>query len=226
MKTLLDFKNIHRGERAFIVCNGPSLNDVDVNRLQNEIVFGLNRGYLKTNLSITYLTVIARPVMKQWGNEIIGVPCKALFCNRLDAPHVVRMPFGGSGKIFQTDLTKSMFRGNTVTYVAMQLAYWMGFHEVYCIGLDHSFSYDNTEATGEKRMLVNKGNDLNHFDPNYFGDGSEWLPYEPKPVERSFAMASKAFWGSGRYLYNASTFTNLSNKIIPTIDYKDLFNNE
>lgn len=223
MKSLEEFKNIHKGKRAFIACNGPSLNDIDVSKLEGEIVFGLNRGYLKKELPITYLVVIAKPVWRQWGDELTKVNCDTLFCNGLEASHVCRMKFGGVGKIFQTDLTKSMFRGNTVTYVTMQIAYWMGFDKVYCIGLDHGFTYKNTEETGFGRLVRNKGDDLNHFDPTYFGDGSVWLPYEPKPVENAFRMAKEAYQKDGRELWNCSTRTNLSNKIIPRKDFNELW---
>lgn len=222
MKYLEDFKDIHKDQRAFIVCNGPSLNDIDVSKLKGKITFGLNRGYLKTDLDIKYLVVIAIPVMEQWGDEILNVRCDTLFCNRLDANHVCKMKFGGVGRIFQKDLTKPMYRGNTVTYVAMQLAYWMGCNPVYCVGLDHGFVYDNTKNTNEGRKLINVGEDLNHFDPNYFGIGAKWLPYEPHAVERAFSLARDAYFNSGREIYNCSTRTNLSEKILPRKDFNSI----
>jgi hypothetical protein len=41
------FKDAHANQRAFIACSGPSLNTVPVKKLNGEIVFALNRGYLK-----------------------------------------------------------------------------------------------------------------------------------------------------------------------------------
>lgn len=38
-----EVKNIHKGERCFILGNGPSLNDIDFGLLENEIVFTVNR---------------------------------------------------------------------------------------------------------------------------------------------------------------------------------------
>ena len=40
------FRNIHRGERCFVMGNGPSLNKMDLNKLSNEIVFGCNAVFL------------------------------------------------------------------------------------------------------------------------------------------------------------------------------------
>lgn len=223
MRRLDDFINIHKGQRAFIACNGPHLNDIPVEMLNGEIVFGLNRGYRKKGLPITYLVVMVKSIIKQWGDEIIKVNCDTLFTNHLDAPHACRTPFGGVGKIFQTDLTKNLFRGNTVTFVAMQLAYGMGFDEVICIGLDHHFVYDNTvRDKSHRRMLINKGDDLNHFDPDYFGDGAKWLPAELNKSEEQYKMARRAFENDGRRLLNASTFTKLPESAIPRVRFNDI----
>ena len=224
---LINFKDIHKNQRAFIACNGPSLNDIPMEKLQGEVVFGLNRGYLKDGLPITYLVNIVKSIAEQWGSELLAVPCRALFTNHLDGKHVVKMKFGGVGKIFQTDLTKPMYRGNTVTYVALQLAYWMGFTKVYCIGLDHTFTYDNTKKDQtHHRAVINVGKDLNHFDPNYFGNGSNWLPYEPKAVELAYSLARDAYAKSSRELYNASTYTALSSSIMLRKKFEDIFEGE
>lgn len=39
-------RGIHSGRRAFIVCNGPSVNRQDLGRLKGEIVFTVSSGYL------------------------------------------------------------------------------------------------------------------------------------------------------------------------------------
>lgn len=217
-----DFKDIHKGKRAFIACNGPSLNDIPVAKLKNDVVFGLNRGYLKKDLPITYLVNIVKSIVDQWGHEISQVPCEAFFTNHFEGDNVVKLQFGGR-KGFHTDLTQPIYRGNTVTYVALQIAYWMGFTTVYCIGLDHSFSYSNTvRDKSHRRAVITKGNDPNHFDPNYFGDGAVWLPYEPIPVENGYRMAREAYEKDGRVLLNASTKTQLSKKIMPRISFSEI----
>lgn len=225
MKSLDDFTEIHKGKRAFIACNGLSLNDIPMEKLRGEIVFGLNRGYMKDGLPITYLVVMVPIVVEQWGDEIIKVPCDTLFTNLLDTPHTCKINFGG--KEFCTDLRKTIHRGHTVTYPTMQLAFRMGFEKVYCIGLDHSFKYDNTvKDKSHHRAVITKGEDLNHFDSDYFGDGAKWLPYSPKMVEVNYKLATKAFYENGRELWNASTKTALSEKIIPRIDFNSIWEGE
>ena len=46
MDRLQAFKDIHKGKRAFIIGNGPSLKQTDLTKLKNEFTFGLNRIYL------------------------------------------------------------------------------------------------------------------------------------------------------------------------------------
>ena len=45
-RRLLSFRNRHRGQRAFILGNGPSLNECDLTRLKNEVTFGVNGIFL------------------------------------------------------------------------------------------------------------------------------------------------------------------------------------
>ena len=45
---LRSFKNKHLGERCFIIGNGPSLNKIDLNKFSNDVTFGSNAIFLKT----------------------------------------------------------------------------------------------------------------------------------------------------------------------------------
>ena len=46
IKRLTDLKDIHKGRRAFIIGNGPSLKQTDLSKLRDEITFCINRFYL------------------------------------------------------------------------------------------------------------------------------------------------------------------------------------
>ena len=46
IRRLAELKDIHKGRRAFIIGNGPSLKQTDLSKLKNEITFGMNRIYL------------------------------------------------------------------------------------------------------------------------------------------------------------------------------------
>ena len=45
LRTNCQLKNRHIGERCFILCNGPSVNEQDVRPLRGETVFSVSNGY-------------------------------------------------------------------------------------------------------------------------------------------------------------------------------------
>ena len=76
---LLRYKDIHKGERCFIIGNGPSLNKMDLSLLKDEITFGMNRIYLlfnKVGFKTNYHVVTNSLVVTQFIDEIkrINVP--------------------------------------------------------------------------------------------------------------------------------------------------------
>lgn len=46
-KVFQKYKDIHKGERAFLIANGPSLNQTNLDLIENEISFAMNRISLK-----------------------------------------------------------------------------------------------------------------------------------------------------------------------------------
>ncbi len=71
---------------------------------------------------------------------------------------------------FSQDVSERVFEGSTVTFVALQLAYHMGFDEVILVGVDHHFS-----STGHPNETVTStGADPDHFSEEYFGKGFRW----------------------------------------------------
>src|SRR3546814_15375905 len=69
---------------------------------------------------------------------------------------------------FQSDAAKGFGSGVTVTYAALQMAYYMGADPVIIVGVDHDFDKVGGYASYEQRQ----GDAHNPFDPNYFMDGT------------------------------------------------------
>ena len=44
------------------------------------------------------------------------------------------------GEKFSKNVARCLYGGSTVTYIAMQLAYFMGFNTVILVGVDHKFT--------------------------------------------------------------------------------------
>src|SRR5512146_904600 len=77
IRRLAALKDIHKGKRAFLIANGPSLKQTNMSKLRNEFTFGLNRIYLmfpELGFSTTYLTVVNDLVIEQTAGDLAALP--------------------------------------------------------------------------------------------------------------------------------------------------------
>jgi len=223
---LKTFRGRHQGERCFIIGNGPSLKNTDLTLLRNEITFGLNRIYLmfeELGFPTTYFFAINKLVIEQCAPEIRALPMPKFLTWRSrrwmkEDPETMFLDTDYRGpETFSIDLTGRIFEGGTVTYVALQAAYWMGFQEVILVGVDHSYSTKGpANAT-----VVSQGDDPNHFHPEYFGRGFRWQLPDLEASERSYNLAREAFEADGRKVVDASVGGLL--EVFPKVDYRSLF---
>jgi hypothetical protein len=206
-RKLIAMHNMHVGQKAVIVCNGPSLLTTDFGLLSGVFTFGLN----KINLLFDKSTF--RPSCIVAVNPFV-IEQNAVFFDKTEMPiymdskgiRLVRprsnisFLHSTSSAGFARNCSMSIYQGHTVTYVAMQLAYHMGFTEVALIGCDHNFAVDGpanaTVVAGEK--------DESHFDPNYFAGGVKWQLPDLFESEVAYARAKNIYEAHGRTLINAT----------------------
>lgn len=199
----------HIGERCFILGNGPSLRQTDWSLLRGEITFGMNRIYLlfsEMGFSTTYFVAVNSLVLQQCAQEIRSLTMPKFVAWRArrwlaEDSRVIFLDTDYRGRAkFSTDVSGRVFEGSTVTYVALQLAYHMGFHEVILLGLDHRFA-----APGIPNSTVESpGDDPNHFSPEYFGKGFRWQLPDLQASEAAYRMAKRAFEAAGRTILDAT----------------------
>lgn len=223
---MYEMYNIHRGERCFIIGNGPSLKHTDLAKLKNEYTFGLNRIYLlfpELGFTTSYFVSINDLVIEQCATEISALPIPkfiAWHSNR----HFQRFPEDMiflyttfTGPRFAYDMMGRVWEGATVTNVALQLAFYMGFEQVILIGVDHNFA-----SKGDaNKTVVSDGDDLNHFDLRYFGKGFRWQLPDLDTSEIGYAMARRAYEKAGRQVLDATVNGKLN--VFPKTDYDQLF---
>ncbi|MFC1483888.1 6-hydroxymethylpterin diphosphokinase MptE-like protein [Candidatus Neomarinimicrobiota bacterium] len=221
---ILAFKDKHKGERCVIIGNGPSLNKMDLSLLKNEITFGLNRIYLlfpRIDFQPTYYATMNEALITQFHPEIsqllmpkfITWNTRKYFMDS-DHCHFIKLLYDPQ---FCKDLTRGFWSGATVTFMTMQIAYYMGFKEVILIGVDHRFK----ESGISGKLVEATGADPNHFAPNYFSDGAVWNLPDYKQSEWSFSMAKEVFESEGRRIMDATVDGNLA--VFPKTDYESLF---
>lgn len=201
------FKDKHKGETCYVIGNGPSLKDMDLSKLKHKHTIGMNKIFLlfdKIGFSTEYL-VSANPFVvdqaaeefagldipkfiAMWGRSYMEMDRNTMFIREQNQP------------AFSTELLNGAKIHSTVTYMAFQLAYYLGFSKVILIGVDHNF-----ESKGEAHKEVQlKGNDPNHFDPDYFGHGVTWQLPDLAGSEDGYKIAKQAFEADGREIVDAT----------------------
>ncbi len=208
------FKNKHSDKRCFIIGNGPSLRveDLDMLNQNGEICFGTNMIYKvfsKTKWRPQYYVVSDMAVLKTYGDQIKQLHLPCLFignrrtgfwdgfenqrfhafndfrCLDMDIPY------------FSEDITRCIYSYYTVTYTCLQIAMYMGFKEIYLLGVDASY---NGYASDEN----------NHFIKNYYDqDDRQRIPVEMEKHFRAYQVAERYARERGVRIYNATRGGNL-----------------
>ncbi|GLS26969.1 6-hydroxymethylpterin diphosphokinase MptE-like protein [Marinibactrum halimedae] len=228
-RNLKSLKDKKKDQRAVILCNGPSLLKTDFSLLENVYTFGLNK------INLLFQDVDFRPNTIVAVNPYVIKQNKAFYKETniplfLDAKasrkeallgirnssfiHTSDFPF------FSEDCSMSLYQGYTVTYVAMQLAYHMGFQEVALIGCDHNFA--TTGPANELRTA--EGEDKSHFHKDYFTDGQQWQLPDLRQSEAFYELAENHFLKAGRRLVNATEGGKL--EVLPRVTLDEFVQHE
>lgn len=161
-------KNSHKGERCFIVGNGPSLTMEDLDRITQEDCFAANliyRIFDKTKWRPKYYFVFDR--YADTGNVLDTIDLPYLFISDYYWKHRginnknaiclhSRRSIGGEDIKFSEKIEKVIFCNWTVTHAMIQMAVYMGYNEIYLLGMDHSYTltYDNKGNVIEDKKVI------------------------------------------------------------------------
>ncbi|MCF6284284.1 MAG: hypothetical protein L3K26_03735 [Candidatus Hydrogenedentes bacterium] len=150
---LLDaFHNRHRGQRCFLVGNGPSLQQLDMTRLKNEITLGSNRcflGYESWGFPFTYWGCYDKFQIENYHDIYEAhVPTDTVKFFPVEYAPIVNMANGcpinsiwpeKTDRAFSADPTQT-YVGFTVTYMLLQIAACMGCDPIILVGTDHRYN--------------------------------------------------------------------------------------
>lgn len=154
-RNLEKLKGRFSGKRCFIIGNGPSLKATDLDKLKNEYTFAFNRIYYIFNQTEWRPTFYCTQDEKIVRNSLDEIK------NRIETPYVfapinLKWYYGldlntkyyfcqkqaeseSECPEFLEEIPKKIGIGNTVAYTAIQIAIYMGFKQIYLLGVDHSF---------------------------------------------------------------------------------------
>jgi hypothetical protein len=240
-KKLASFKDKYKSKRCFIIGNGPSLNKLDLTKLKGEYTFGVNAIYLnyeKMKFHPTFYVVEDNLVAEDRGTEINQYkgPQYKFFGTYLNYTlnkdentmymNVLRNYADQKNfPMFSDNCVRYLGVGGSVTYLCLQLAYYMGFEEVYMVGFDHNYKIpENAVITNRRNTgfdILSTEDDPNHFSPEYFGKGYRWHDPNVDRMEVGFRKARGFYEQNGRKIYNATAGGHL--EAFERKDYNKLF---
>ncbi len=234
-----EFKNKYKGERCFIIGNGPSLNKVDLRLLEDEYTFGVNAIFYKYDemgFKPTFYMVEDGHVINDNHDRINRIDYSMKFF-----PHIYQKNikhdentiffnadmgfYQGSHPYyckprFSQDCSDVIYAGQTVTYMCLQLAFYLGFKEVFLIGMDFDYK---VPATGkvEGLTITSMEDDPNHFHPDYFGKGKKWHFPKLENCLLVYKHAKGVYEENGRKIFNATIGGKL--EVYERVDFYGLF---
>ncbi len=224
IRKLNELRNSHRGERCVIIGNGPSLKNTDLSKLRNVFTFGMNRFYMAfpdLGFTTSALLSVNDLVIEQCAEDIRKLPIPTFVSWRSrkhiqPAPNLHYLYTSYVLPGFNGNAAGRLWEGATVTFVAMQLAYFMGFKQVILIGVDHNFTTQGTPNT----TVVSSGDDPNHFNPAYFGKGFRWQLPDLETSEIAYLMAKSAYEKDSREILDATVGGKLT--VFPKVNFDSI----
>ncbi len=149
---LLDeFAGVHRGRRCFVVGNGPSLNEIDMGRLRDEITLGSNRcylGYERWGFPFTYWGISDTYQIQEYAQEYVAsipgdtvkfFPFEYEALLPVDQACPVNLGLCRAAAHAFSDRPERLYAGHTVTHMLLQVAAIMGCDPIILIGADHRY---------------------------------------------------------------------------------------
>lgn len=169
-RLIKQLKNSSQNNRCFIIGNGPSLKIADLEKLKGEDCFACNRIYNlydKTTWRPKYYCSQDSKVLEQIKGdlqfaiencELCFLPYKfrSMFSDEILTNEKVRLFFKPYVSVyspdgtypeglmpFSDDISVGIYDGLSITYAMIQIAAYMGYKEIYLIGIDHNYNIKN-----------------------------------------------------------------------------------
>lgn len=214
---ILKFKNKYKGERCFIIGNGPSLNPEDLERLKDEFTFASNKIYKifnKTTWRPTFYMVVDPIVLEENVEDINLVEAKTKFTLKV-YKHLFNADIYFNNNLykknhgsFSTNINESLYSSGTVSYHLLQVAYYLGFSEVYLLGHDYNFK-GAISKTKDLSFLKKDDNSQHYFSEDYIRKDEKKPGQAPEEIYYGMQRAKRAYEGAGRKIYNATRVSYL-----------------
>ncbi len=147
----VNLKNKFEGKRCFVIGTAPSVKSLDLSFLNDEYTFTCNKGYELKKIGLehsNFYCVADRSFYGEFGDSIDLNFADYYFISnkipwKLNVNNLYVYETSGasmSDGFFQTDMTKPAACGGTVVSKMFQIAFYMGFKEIYLLGIDMDYA--------------------------------------------------------------------------------------
>ncbi|MAJ37336.1 MAG: hypothetical protein CMC19_05320 [Flavobacteriaceae bacterium] len=224
-KALKALKDKHKDEPCVLIGGGPSLNKMNLEKLQGFVTIACNGFYLKMDelhWSPTYYTV-EDPLPAEDNQKEISRLCNTTKVIPVDLKKFIsrdkntiycnfRRSYLRPGRKnypkFSFDFTKQSFWGGTVMFYNLQLAAHLGCNPIYLVGVDLNYKIPK-DVSKSGAVLLSNSDDENHFHPKYFGKGKRWHLPETDRMQKCFTKAYIELTENDFKVYNAGIDSKL-----------------
>lgn len=212
-------KDRYRGRRVFLIGNGPSLNQTPLYLLGDEYTMCFNRWDLMLERLCwrpTFYTTIDDRVLLDTVDIVNQLTDESEYAFYPDIhPYnvdfrnlIVRKP-----NVYWLFLDRASFSdrlpycgiNKTVANVGLQVLSFLGFRQIYMLGVDMHYSIPARALRENVRDIVaTEDDDDSHFDPRYFGKGRKFHVPMLDETFAKFREARAFFDARGVEVYNAT----------------------
>ena len=225
-ENLTKFHNKHIGEKCFIVATGPSLqmDDLEMIRKSGIRSISMNRIYLafeKTKWRPDYYLCGDEHAIRESAEIITKMPVKYKFIgdsypqfwNGAKEKNIFKLHFHWAETLdgdtrFSEDISYGVYCSETVTYACIQTAVYLGFREIYLLGVDFNFSSNYSDPA-------------NHFIENYYKPNEKTNTFRQKDSYMAYRTAKKFAEPRGIKIYNATRGGKLD--VFERVEFDSIF---
>ena len=120
---------------------------------------------------------------------------------------------------FSNNIQDKAYWGGTVVYLSMQIAYYLGFKEIYLLGVDLSYSIPKS-AKIEGNVITSTEDNSNHVGDMY-GKGKKWHLPKTDRMKSAIEFATEFLISNGVKVYNCSPKSTI--KGAKNINFNEIF---
>ena len=167
---MLTAQGEHKGKRCFVIGSGPSVRQMDLRWLKDEITIGVNESYKALPFTPTYMAIGDRALWAHVRDAYAGMNTKVICTtgtngtvgsgykgnNLVSVRTLADRKFTIADSGFVWDMTKKANLGwNVIPEVVLPFVCWAGFDVCYLIGCDctnSGYSYEKSSRPGFQKI--------------------------------------------------------------------------